>query len=402
MHEVKLKILVAHNFYNSKIPSGENVVYEAECQLLRQKGHEVETFNRHSDVILRQGFYGKIKGGISTPWNFSSAKSISGHVSSFKPDVVHVHNTFPLISPSIFHAIGKRAVKVLTLHNYRLVCPAGLPMHDGQICIKCINRRSVLPSLIHTCYRNSLLATIPVAISVALHRSIGTWANNVDAFIALTNFQKEVLINSGLPERKIHVKPNFYPGQPEVVNWNKRDNSVVFVGRLSFEKGVDQLISAWQHLGLSAPELKIIGEGPLRSDLEVTAKGLNIKFFGHLPSAEAQSHIANAKLLIIPSKGFEGFPMVIREAFAFGTPVISSNVGPLPSIIKDNITGRIFPVNNIDALASLVIELWNDSELIQQISRNARMEFEQLYTDEANYKILLDIYNSAFRVGETH
>jgi glycosyltransferase involved in cell wall biosynthesis len=185
-----------------------------------------------------------------------------------RPDVVHVHNTFPLISPSIFHAIGHRAARVLTLHNYRIFCAAAIPMRHGRVCTECLDSRSVLPSLRYGCYRDSRAATVPLAAGVALHRRLGTWSNHVEAFISLTEFQRELLSWSGLPTAKIRVKPNFYPGRPTVIPWQEREPSVVFAGRLTAEKGVSTLIRAWKLWGEEALQLELVGDGELRPDLE--------------------------------------------------------------------------------------------------------------------------------------
>lgn len=377
------------------MPSGENLVVDSENDLLRTRGHLVEKFTRQSDEILRQGRFGKIKGALSNPWNPWSASKIKEKINLCNPDIVHVHNTFPLISPSIFRAIGKRSARVLTLHNYRLVCPAAIPMRDGKVCTECIDHKSVIPSLIHGCYRESRFATIPLALNVALHRWLGTWKHDVDAFIALSDFQKQIMADAGLPEHKIHVKPNFYPGTPPVVPWSEREDYVVFVGRLSAEKGAATLIDAWRQWGETAPELRLVGDGPLRSDLEHKAGGLPVQFLGQMPADIAQEQIAKAKLLVLPSECFEGFPMVIREAFAFGTPVAVSNIGPLPSIVEDGISGVVFPTAQSREITERVSDIWVQPSELERMGQNARHEFEQKYTEDANYEILMKIYDAA-------
>ena len=197
-----MRLLVVHNFYGSEAPSGENMVYQAEKALLKSRGHSVEEFTRHSDEIRSKGFRGQLRGALATPWSRRSARELRNHVERMRPDVVHVHNTFPLISPSIFHAIGHRAARVLTLHNYRIFCAAAIPMRHGRVCTECLDSRSVLPSLRYGCYRDSRAATVPLAAGVALHRRLGTWSNHVEAFISLTEFQRELLSWSGLPRRE--------------------------------------------------------------------------------------------------------------------------------------------------------------------------------------------------------
>ncbi len=392
---IPVRILLAHNFYSSAMPSGENLVVDSERDLLTSRGHFVEKFIRQSDEILEQGRLGKIKGALSTPWNPWSASKIQEDINLCYPDVVHVHNTFPLISPSIFSAIGQRAARVLTLHNYRLVCPAAIPMRAGRVCTECIDQRSVVPSLKYGCYRDSRVATAPLALNVALHRWLGTWQNEVDAFIALSEFQKKLMAKAGLPGHKIHVKPNFYPGFPAVVPWVERDDYVVFVGRISAEKGVATLIEAWRQWGQAAPQLRLVGDGPLRGGLERRAFGLPVQFLGQIFADRAQEQIANAKLLVLPSEWFEGFPMVVREAFAFGTPVAVSNIGPLPSIVEDGTSGIVFPASQANALLERVKNLWSQPSKLELMGANSRLEFERKYTEDANYEILMKIYDEA-------
>lgn len=398
-----MKILTVHNYYGSAAPSGENQVFEIEGKLLRERGHEVSEFLRHSDTIRAKGAWGAIQGAFSTPWNFFAAKAVRHTVEINHPDVVHVHNTFPLLSPAIFYSIGHRAARVLTLHNYRLFCPAAIPMRAGRVCADCLNSHSVWPSLKHGCYRNSRLATLPLAANVALHRNLGTWIKQVDAFIALTEFQRDRMIEAGLPENLVHVKPNFYPGNPLVLPWVERRDNVVFVGRLTAEKGVLALIQAWLLWGASAPELRIVGDGDLRSESErlaASAPEVPVSFLGQLTSAEAQMEIARARLLVLPSESFEGFPMVVREAFAFGTPAAVSNIGPLPSIVRQGENGVVFEPANPQSLLNVVRSLWEKDDGLERLAKGARNSYEVLYNEDANYNMLMTIYQRAMEVSQ--
>jgi glycosyltransferase involved in cell wall biosynthesis len=394
-----LKVLLVHNFYGSAAPSGENQVFEAEKALLQAHGHEVEEFARRSDEIRSQGVWGVARGALATPWNPWMTKAIKRAVTHFRPDVVHVHNTFPLISPGIFHAIGQSAARVLTLHNYRLFCPAAIPMRAGRVCTDCLDICSPLPAVQHGCYRGSRLATLPLAFSVALHRRLGTWNRQVDAFIALSEFQRQRMADSGLPLEKVHVKPNFYPGSPPTLPWRERAPYVVFAGRLTAEKGVTSLLRAWQAWGASAPELRLIGDGEMRPKLEHLAAGLPVRFLGQVSGEKAQAEIAGARLLVLPSEWFEGFPMVVREAFAFGTPVAVSDIGPLPSIVQHGISGVVFTPGNPEALLREVRGAWEASGLLERLGQGARVEFETKYTEDANYAVLNDIYIRAISVS---
>jgi glycosyltransferase involved in cell wall biosynthesis len=398
-----MKVLLTHNYYGSTAPSGENQVFGAERELLKQRGHAVGEFVRHSDTIRGKGAWGAIQGALSTLWNPFAAAAIERAVAEQQPNVVHVHNTFPLLSPSIFHGIGGKAARVLTLHNYRLFCPAAIPMRAGEVCTACMDRRSVWPALRHGCYRNSRLATLPLASSVALHRRLGTWTKQVDAFIALSEFQRERMIEAGLPAELVHVKPNFYPGDPAVVPWADRNQSVVFAGRLTAEKGVRALVRAWLAWGESAPELRIVGDGDLRGELErlaAASPGVPIRFLGQLPAAAAQQEIARARLLVLPSEWFEGFPMVVREAFAFGTPAAVSDLGPLPSIVRQGENGVVFKPAEPQSVLEVVRGAWESKGELEQLAGGARRSFEDLYSEEANYMMLMAVYEQAIEVSQ--
>lgn len=393
-----MKILLVHNFYGSSAPSGENIVFEAEKRLLVEAGHEVIEYSRHSDEIRQQGAWGAVKGALSTPWNAFSYAAVQRLVALERPAVMHVHNTFPLLSPAIFHAAGKSTTTtVLTLHNYRTVCAAAIPMRLGRPCTECIDRQSVIPALRYGCYRESRLATLPLAVSIALHRRLGTWQMHVDAFIALTEFQRDLLIKAGLPAERIFIKPHFYRDPPSPIAWEQREAKVIFVGRLGEEKGVRFLLEAWRQWGEQAPQLELMGDGPQREELQRLAQGMGrrVNFSGQLPFAETQARLARARLLVLPSLCFEGFPMVIREAFALGVPVAASRLGSMACLVRDNQTGGLFEPADAASLASCVQQLWQNQDRLGRMAGAARHEFESNYTEEANHQRLMEIYQAA-------
>jgi glycosyltransferase involved in cell wall biosynthesis len=393
-----LKILLAHNFYGSSAPSGENTVYSAEKSLLEAAGHEVVEYTRHSDEIRGQGAWGAMKGAMSTPWNPFAFARVRRTIKRERPDVLHVHNTFPLLSPAIFHSAARSSTAtVLTLHNYRTVCAAAIPMREGQPCTECLDRRSVTPALRYGCYRQSRLATLPLASMIALHRKLGTWRKHVDAFIALTGFQRDQLVAAGLPPERMHVKPHFYPDPPSPLPWREREAKVVFIGRLGEEKGVRFLIEAWRQWGEQAPQLELIGDGPQRRELEDLAQVMNgkVRFLGQRPFSETQKRLASAHLLVLPSVCFEGFPMVILEAFAMGVPVAASRLGSMPCLMQDGRNGVLFTPGNAEDLLRQVRGAWGEDDLLARMGAAAREEFDARYTAEANYRILMDIYQAA-------
>jgi glycosyltransferase involved in cell wall biosynthesis len=369
-------------------------VFALERDMLVRRGHEVQCFERFSDEIRSKGAYGILAGGLATPWNPFAARAMRRLVATFRPDIVHVHNTFPLLSPAVFSA-ARGAGRVLTLHNYRLACPAAIPMREGRVCTECIDRRSVLPAALYGCYRGSRMATLPLVANIALQRMRETWTRDVEAFVALTEFQRDKMIQAGLPADRIWVKPNFFPGDPAVAPFDERPRRVVFVGRLSEEKGVDDLVTAWLRWGREAPELRLIGDGPLRAALSARAANApNVRFLGQLPHAETRREIGMARLLIFPSRWFEAFSLVLSEAFAFGTPSMVSDLGPLPGLVGGG-QGTVFRAGNVFDLLEKTQALWADGERLRLMSTAARGAFEFSFNEDVNYSLLMEIYERA-------
>jgi glycosyltransferase involved in cell wall biosynthesis len=395
-----MKIFLVHNYYGSGAPSGENTVYAAERELLRQHGHTVIEFTRHSDEIINRGIFGTVQGALATVWNPFSKRALRFVLEREKPDVMHVHNTFPLLSPSIFHATkGLHTATVLTLHNYRTFCAAGILMHDSVPCTECLDTQSVSPALKYGCYRKNRLATLPLATMIALHRRVKTWEGHVDAFVVLSDFQKSKMARAGLPGTNIHIKPPFYANPPSPLTWEERESKVIFIGRLGTEKGIHILLDAWRLWGNGAPQLEIVGDGPERVRLQKSVKenGIEekISFLGRLPFLEVQKRLRLAHLLVLPSLCFEGFPMAVIEAFSLGVPVAVSNIGPLPDIVKERENGILFKAGDAPSLCHTMKEIWDYSDRLCSLGQRARQEFEKKFTADANYEILMNIYQMA-------
>lgn len=389
-----MKILLVHNSYGSDAPSGENVVFESEKAMLRAKGHQVQTFERHSDDIRKMGSLGTLIGASSVPWNPRSFAEIRRKLREFRPNLVHVHNTFPLISPAIFPA-ARGTARVLTLHNYRLFCAAGTPMRNAQVCTDCLDRKSVWPALKHGCYRGSRVATLPISAGIALHRYRDTWQHDVEAFIALTEFQRIEMIKAGLPPEKIFVRPNSVESSRGALPFDQRPNRIVFVGRLSTEKGLNDLIDTWKKWGRGAPELLIIGDGPLRSDLEALSKNMpNVRLLGQLSQADTRREVGASRLLVLPSRSLETFGLVVIEAFAVGTPVIASDIGPLPLLVANG-EGATFRTGQPDSLLKELQKLWAHQPALKAMAERAFASWKSHYSQEQNYKLLLKIYERA-------
>lgn len=368
--------------------------------MLAQRGHQVRSLFRHSDELRESPTMGLLVGAVSTPWNVRTASRVKKLVRRFRPDVVHVHNTFPLLSPSVFYAVGNSAATVLTLHNYRILCPAAIPLRNDEVCHECIINRSVRPALRHRCYRASFSATAPLAANVALHRALGTWRTKVDAFIALSDFQKKLVSEGGVPEDRIHVRPNFVERSGLPLKISRRSDQVLYVGRLTREKGVHTLIDAWKKLEGAVPELLIVGDGPCKQDLTKQAKGLPIRFLGQVTRDLVASIMSESKLLVVPSEWHETFGLVVIEAMSLGTPAIVSNLGALPEIVDDGVNGMIFPSGDSASLSKKVRVAMGNMDSLQAMSDNAVTSYNAKYNPEAGYASLLDVYKRAITVNE--
>ena len=410
-----MKILLVHNYYGSSAPSGENKVFEAEKAMLEKHGHEVAVYTRHSDEIRGTGngergtvrkLWGMVKGAMCTVGNPCAARAVAKKCREFRPDIVHFHNTFPLISPLAVRAASKYAPVVMTLHNYRTACAAGVPTRDGKVCSLCLDKKCVWDGVKHRCYRGSLFATLPLAINIALYRKLlPKW---VSRFIVLSEFQKRKMVEYGWPEEKIVVKGNFINHVEHVEHAEKKDQ-IVYVGRLSKEKGVETLIKAFRLLcddgfgrmkcdetrnplrPLCALRLKIVGDGVDRAELEEMAQGLNIEFVGQKPSEEARQIIAESKVLVSPSACWETFGLAAAEAMSVGTPSVVANVGGLPGIVQDGKFGEVFESGNADSCAAAILRLLSSSDY-DNLCVAVKHEAESKYSEEANYNQLMDIY----------
>jgi glycosyltransferase involved in cell wall biosynthesis len=385
-----MKILLVHNRY--QIAGGEDTVVHAEKSLLESHGHEillVEADNKQID-----GAAGRFRAAMGAVHSLGGKRRVVSEVARFRPEVMHVHNFFPLFSPSVYSAAREAGVAVVqTLHNYRLVCPNALLFRDGHVCEECLGVAVPLPGVWHACYRGSRLATAPVAAMLAVHRALGTWTNMVDAYIALTEFSRQKLTEGGLPAEKMFVKSNFVHPVPTV--GNAKGGYALFAGRLSEEKGVSTLLAAWKQLAAEIP-LKIVGDGPLAHMVKsATRESHGIEWLGQVSREQVMELMQNASLLIFPSIVYETFGMSIVEAFAAGLPVVCSNIGAMSSLVRHRQTGLHFRAGDADDLVAQVRWARAQTAGLEEMRRAARGEFEANYTAERNYKMLIHIYESA-------
>jgi glycosyltransferase involved in cell wall biosynthesis len=385
-----MKVLMVHNRYQQR--GGEDAVVDAEACLLASRGVEVRRFDADNDAI--QGLKAKIQ--VST-MQFAGSVQIQKHIADtlnqFCPDVVHVHNWFPTVSASIFRQCAAASIPVVhTIHNYRLLCVGATLFRDGHVCEDCIGSTLRTPGIMHKCYRGSALGSAAATLGMLAHWTVGTWHESVDRFIALTEFSRRKLIEGGLPEEKIVVKPNFVEPKPEPGAGD--GNYFLYAGRLTEEKGLRTLLECWK----SGPELAplwIVGDGPLRNEVQNAAAIIgNVHWLGMKTSEEVVFLMKNAKATLCPSLWYEGMPRVVIESFAAGTPVVASNIGGYPEMVVDGESGALFASGDAGALLNCIREL-EKGAVFARMRQFARRRFLAEYTGEKNFSVLLNIYRAA-------
>lgn len=397
-----MKILMLHNRYQQS--GGEDAVVQAESALLESFGHTVELVEAHNDTI--SGGLGKAMAAMSALYSLKGRKHAAEAIARFQPDRVHVHNFFPLLSPSVYDACRARGIPVIqTLHNYRLACPNALFFREGKVCEDCLGQSLPLPGIVRGCYRGSRAQTAGVAAMIATHRLLGTWQQRVDAFIALTDFQKSKFVSAGLPSDRLHVKPNFAfdPGMPPADR--PIGEYALYVGRLSPEKGIENLIEAYVRHRLPMP-LKVLGAGPLEEPMRrrIAEAGMDevVTFLGARARPEVERLMQAARFLAFPSICYEGFPMAIAEAFAAGIPVVASRLGAVPDLLMHDQAGWLAHAGDPDDWAATLRAAWNAPAELDRRGRAARRAYQEHYTPAANYQRLMTIYREAARRSLSH
>jgi glycosyltransferase involved in cell wall biosynthesis len=385
-----MKVLMVHNRYQQR--GGEDAVVDAEACLLAARGVEVQRFDADNDAI--QGFQAKVQVSLRQFAGSPDMRhSIAEALTQFRPDVVHVHNWFPKISASIFrHCKAANIPVVHTIHNYRLLCVGATLFRDGHVCEDCIGSTFRTPGIVHKCYRGSNLGSAAGTAGMLAHWAAGTWHHSVDRFIALTEFSRRKLIEGGLPGQKIVVKPNFVEPEPEPGPGD--GNYVLYAGRLTEEKGLRTLLECWKS-GPELPPLRIVGDGPLRNEVQEAAASIgNVHWLGMKTSEEVVFLMKHAKATLCPSLWYEGMPRVVIESFAVGTPVIASNIGGYPEMIVDGESGALFASGDAGALLNCMRKL-EKGDAFGRMRPDARLRFLAEYTGEKNFSVLLHIYRTA-------
>lgn len=348
-----MRVLILHSRYLSGAVSGENRVVEDEAALLRNAGHDVRVLAPSPDA---SGTLARVRAGASAIRSADAARRVSELVRSGPIDVVHVHNLFPTLSPSVLAAAADAgAAVVVTLHNYRLMCLPATFLRDGRLCESCLGH---LPwrGVVHRCYRGSALGSGVLAASMGIHRRLGTF-ERVTRYLAVSEFVRRKHIEAGIASDRIAVKDNFtWPGRAR----RGPGEYFLFLGRLSPEKGVDTLLDAWRRGG-ELGRLVVVGDGPEKAELRRAAPS-GIEFCGGVPASDVPEIISRARALLVPSRWYEASPRTILEAYASGVPVVASRIGALPEAVDEGSSGYLAPVDDADAWARVAARLLDDGE----------------------------------------
>ena len=390
------RVLLVHNRYRSTSPGGEDRVVDQEAAALAAAGVAVDRFERFSDDIAGWPAVQKALVPGRVLWSDEVRRSLADTLRRSRPDVVHVHNTFPLLSPSVLYACRSAGVPVVaTIHHYGLVCASGVLFRDGDVCHQCVGR-SPLPGVLHGCYRGSRAATTPMAAALLVHRR--AWRTMISAYVFISGSQRDIMATDGFPEDRLFVKHNFVPTAPP---GERSDGELVlYAGRLTAAKGVDLLIAAWDQFRALAPDsrlrLVIAGAGPLEPDVAAwAATRPSVDFLGMLGRDECAALMATARASIVPSRWEETFGLVVAESMAAGVPPIAAAHGSLPELIDSGRDGVLFPPGDASALAGILVEVAGDRCRFLELGGRARSTYERRFRQDHNIEQLLEIYRFA-------
>jgi glycosyltransferase involved in cell wall biosynthesis len=384
-----MRVLLLHNRYRR--PGGEDTVVSREHHLLLEAGHSVALFEVCNDDF--RGPAAALRIAAALPYSRRAHSLVADVLAESRPDVVHVHNFFPLLTPSVFAACADvRAPVVHTLHNYRLLCANGLLLRDGAPCELCVEG-TPYNGVHYACYRDSRLASAPVARMIATHRKRGTWQTGVDRYIALTSFGKRLFVRGGFPADKIVVKPNFAPEPAAGPTSTKGSDYALFLGELTAHKGTAVLLDAWRDVPF---DLHIAGDGPLTGRVRQAAlANSRLKYVGRLDRHGVEDQLAGAAFLVFPSLLYETFGLALVESFAHARPVLASKLGAAEEIVRDGETGVHFATGDAADLATKANWLATHVREREAMGARARGEYERMYTAERNLGLLLTVYAEA-------
>jgi glycosyltransferase involved in cell wall biosynthesis len=391
--KASMRILVAHNRY--RLSSGEEAVVAAETEMLRRHGHSVDVWMPSSDEI--DGLTATLRTAWNLPYSRTMKQEMRARLELSTPDVVHVHNFFPLLTTSIYDACHDMLVPVVqTLHNYRTICAAATLMRNGRPCRTCVDH-SPYWGVFHSCYRGSPISSAPLARMIDKNARRRVW-QRVDRFIALSQFARNIFVEAGFPADRIAVKQNFLLSHNVTIQEPESGrHGALFVGRLTEEKGIRLMLEAWR--GLEVP-LRIVGGGPLMQEVQRRQTPW-IKVLGPLPHNEVQQLMQQSAVLVFPSLWYEGMPMSIVEAFRASLPVIASRLGVMAEMIEDSRTGLHFTAADAGDLRAKVEWAMQNPITMRKFGRQAFLTFIENYTAESNHAALLAIYHAAISQART-
>lgn len=387
-----MRILIVHNHYGRFATGGEGQVAQAEAELLRSNGHIVSKYEATNAEIEELTLAGKCQSLLQVGWSERGYERIRDAIDEFRPDLMHVHNYWFRLTPSVFAAAKERGVAtVLTLHNYRLVCPAGMFLRDGKPCELCMDGNASR-ILLKRCYPGgSWLKSLLAYRLYQETRKRQFLAPLVDAYIALTEFGKQKMVAGGLPPEKLYVKPNFMADPLNGGTPTPPQEGAIYVGRLSPEKGVLGLLEAWRHIDYP---LTIVGDGPQMPAARRAGRS-QVKVLGKRSHEDVLRMIERSAFLVFPSECYEGFPLTLIESMAAGRAVVASDLGPRRGIVKDGQTGLLYRSGDVQDLTSKVRRLISDPNLCAAMGAAAREVYLAEYTPATNYQMLIRIYEEA-------
>jgi glycosyltransferase involved in cell wall biosynthesis len=384
-----MRVIVLHSFYQQH--GGEESSLAADLSLLESLGIEHDLFSEHNSAACAMTAMQLV---LTTFWSVETAQRLRRQLSLRTYDFAHVHNTFPVMSGAVYHVLKEFGLPVVqTLHNYRLVCANGLLFRDSHVCEDCVGRRVPLPMFYRGCYHRGIAASALVASQMLMHRSLGTYTNKIDTYLALTSFAREVFVRSGWERDHILLRPNFIDPDPGV--GDGQGNFALFVGRLSEEKGIPILVDAWLRLGTKR-KLRIIGDGPMRPFVEhVALQNANIEYLGFRTRDEVLQYLKRATFLVFPSIWYEGMPMTILESFAVGTPVLAFQLGGMSEMILDGRTGWLVGGRTAAALADTIETVHAGQSEAAPMRRACRNEYLEKYSVQSARTSLEAAYRHA-------
>lgn len=382
-----MRVLQLHTGYRES--GGEDAVVRADRTALESAGHEVRTHLGQNPP----GAAGAVAALAASPWNLMAAHRAERAASDFTPDVAHVHNTWFAMSPAVLAPLRRHGVPVvMTVHNYRLGCSNGMLLRSGLPCERCLDG-SPFNAVRHRCYRDSRTSSAVAATGIALHRRLGSWPRLVDTFIALSEFARSRIVRAGVPRDQIVLGANFVtdPGPRTILPSESRD--VVFVGRLSPEKGVNVLLKAWEQAGMDGFRLLVIGDGPARPGLQRGAPA-GVHFLGRRSRTDVTSRLLAARAVVIPSVWYEGQPLAALDGLAAGAPLVVSDIGGLPEVLGDEPAGLTVPPGSAVLLASALERLREDGA-VDRLGAEARRRYRARFTPAAGVRRLEAAYAAA-------